>query len=360
MEFISTTLYLVWQQIAHGYLQILYFLLLWADILLIGSVKGLQTTFNLFLFISFAIALYFLYRGKRLIAFLLPSGFSVLYFAGLCISPFAALGGGCHLQDIGMYALWYIAPVFIISVFLHFLFKKGIVDKFSELVYIISIASVILLVFSFVSSLPTTEAALTNLALKTSNEDFCKFIIDDSKEDVCFLKAAVRFGNEDICYKIEGQKMMVDRDLAPSCFIDIAGAKNEPSICELSSDDYDKDRCLIKFAVSQKNEKICERLEDVTDGIFIPSFTLSVSTGTKNICYYNVAQETKNPAICDLMTKARYDYHYEIAVAVCYIQIAEATGDRSLCEKAQSVASEVVIYPDVKVCTEFLPKPRDR
>ena len=138
----------------------------------------------------------------------------------------------------------------------------------------------------------------------------------------CYALIARETGNMGIC---EGMLDLIEVDMAnyyltssiynnkiPVNYID--NSTNEPNqiiLRKLQIEDYW--HCLINIASYRADIKICDQLTDVT-------------TKMKQDCYEAVARNSKDSAICDIITN-------KYAKQNCYNSVARNSGDMNLCNK---------------------------
>ncbi len=151
-----------------------------------------------------------------------------------------------------------------------------------------------------------------------------------SEQDSCYNMFATTEMNVSLCGKIQAEK------LSGTCYNALAMLKKDFTICEAIGNQsikrdcysnmcetlktYTQD-CLSEMAAKTQNEAYCSRLDETSKGV----------------CYLGVAVAKQEPSICEKISSSmKIDTpNYKLAISQrdsCYYKVAIAKNDSSVCE----------------------------
>lgn len=91
------------------------------------------------------------------------------------------------------------------------------------------------------------------------------------------------------------------------CILGVAEAKQDPYICNNIKSET-RDKCLLQYSKTKKDPKACGMMFSFKNdcysflGTQLNSIDLCskiTHLDTKNVCYFQIAQNTKNTSVCD-------------------------------------------------------------
>lgn len=134
-----------------------------------------------------------------------------------------------------------------------------------------------------------------------AREGICDNLTETKLKEKCLLHLAVKTKNGALCKQIK------DKNENFACRAEIAKQATDLKQCD-KMNKTEKDYCLLKFAETQKNEKICAKIGE---------------RGVKRFCYNKLAVLKNNEKLCPLTASADK----------CYLAVAENKKDGKLCAK---------------------------
>ncbi len=134
-----------------------------------------------------------------------------------------------------------------------------------------------------------------------TREGLCDNLTETKLKEKCLLHLAVKTKNGALCKQIK------DKNENFACRAEIAKQATDLKQCD-KMNKIEKDYCLLKFAETQKNEKICAKIGE---------------RGVKRFCYNKLAVLKNNEKLCPLTANADK----------CYLAVAESKKDGALCAK---------------------------
>ncbi len=133
----------------------------------------------------------------------------------------------------------------------------------------------------------------------------CEDIVDDEEQAGCYIDLAMANSDASLC-----ENIVYDTEHRNKCYIHVAEHTGDASICDKVSDNDLREKCYFWVAEQEGDVKVCEEMSD---------------SSLQNECYVNVAEKTGDANFCDKIA----DSHI---ADKCYRDVGIQTNDRSLCE----------------------------
>lgn len=123
------------------------------------------------------------------------------------------------------------------------------------------------------------------------------------------------------CYETENSR---SRD---KCYLEVATAKLDSSVCKKIWGIYDKDACYERIVVALNDSTLCGKIQ---------------RNSTKDSCYKRIAVELTDPSICRKIQKQSWE-------DLCYGQIAVALNGPTLCDKIKYQKTKDECYSSIGI-----------
>ena len=193
------------------------------------------------------------------------------------------------------------------------------------------------------------DSWLSDLGILLRNSSICE-PCSSALRDECYLKLAYALNDSSLCEKLFWQSdrntclAVIKNDASiceknndsiswgkSSCYYNFALKRNE-DVCGLIEDSYLKDFCFSHLGILRKNTSSCdwvesEDYEKVICYAIASNDPLRCSEALKDLeCYTDFAVATKKPEMCLYQPVLEY-------VNDCYLDVAESLDDITICEK---------------------------
>ncbi len=182
------------------------------------------------------------------------------------------------------------------------------------------------------------DECYSKIAEKRNDPLLCEKVLGNNRKNFCYTKIATTINDETICKSISGE---YSTSYLSQCYILIAGAKKDSSICNNILEQATKEQCYERVAVSAKSITECNKLSDghiVAQKEYIPENAGETRfLGPTESCYENVISESKNPAVCKEIIS---DYLKEN----CFTQTAFLTENPLVCENNDDISKKRKCY----------------
>jgi hypothetical protein len=163
----------------------------------------------------------------------------------------------------------------------------------------------------------------TELIEKYPELKYCNNIDKESLKRLCVSVVAESKLNEDICLGIESER----RDF---CYESVAVAKGDQKPCENVKHESNKQECYLKVAKEREDTTVCERISDE-----------QVQKSCNNWRNFKEAITNDEEEKCELV---KDDFNLDISSSLCYISIAVAKNEASICNNIKDYSYKNSCY----------------
>lgn len=171
------------------------------------------------------------------------------------------------------------------------------------------------------------DYCVLELALNTSNSDYCDVIKNTNWQTWCYTDLAEQTNNVDLCDNLEDNYRnhcvkniainLINENLCPSgsvaadeCFRMIAINKNDSNICTSVVDVNQRNQCYSEISINTYDVELCKKI--------------TYDVELKDTCYFKIAMRTENVDTCmNIFVKARRE--------ACIVNRAVTELDWDLC-----------------------------
>lgn len=123
------------------------------------------------------------------------------------------------------------------------------------------------------------DACYFSIGQKNQNTASCDLIVDASKKEACFSLMWENANDTSICDKL------TDFSYKNTCLAIVAKKTKDVSFClRISEAGGDADKCYFNVAEDVRNAAVCEKIQ---------------SSYVRNLCYKDIAYFTDNPKLCE-------------------------------------------------------------
>lgn len=169
---------------------------------------------------------------------------------------------------------------------------------------------------------------LTDLAIDSRDVSLCDKLEDEGSKDDCYNLSNSLIGDIVACEKVQNET------IREGCYLRLAIRKKDLSFCEKINYQFALNECYLKTAAFKKDTSICDRLPIQTDRDFCygyASHDISVCetieekpARSKELCYLEIAEASQNASICKIAKEQSWR-------EACYVSVAWLKEDSSLC-----------------------------
>ncbi len=176
------------------------------------------------------------------------------------------------------------------------------------------------------------NTCLFSLAVERSNASICKMIYTsqpdyaDYSVATCGAQIASAMNDPTVC----GQ---LGLSYSSDCYSDLASSAQDPTICESINSSAQKDKCLFTY--------ISDNSYSIEDWSICDSMTSG--SPDADYCYYTAATTLESTQYCDKLPEVSAE---EYTVGDCYGQVADDTGNLTLCKSLTKSSDSDDCYYD--------------
>jgi len=179
----------------------------------------------------------------------------------------------------------------------------------------------------------TKDNCFFEVSIRLRDSTSCDSIIDESKKEECISLNNFEPDSSEYCLAFNSE---IDQR---ECLSDLAIKLNDTSYCNQFERAWDKDACYIEMT-SKSDQNYCELIgyEKYKSYCWV---VVAVKEKDESICESSKVNGIENPRIMQEMRKLSYDEGSAVKwydEEPCYLYVALAKQDSSLCEKT--------LYPD--------------
>lgn len=155
---------------------------------------------------------------------------------------------------------------------------------------------------SKMSNSPVRESCIAELAKAKNDLAICNLITNKKTQGYCVEEIAVQKNDPSLCNTI------ADPYWSDNCNLQIGTKNNKAEYCHFIINDGQQKACFKEIALATNNVQLCAELGEEEAGS----------------CIYTIAVNTKNLALCGLLT-------HPVNKDACRLKVAKVSNNKALC-----------------------------